>query len=141
MNARHIQLHIGVFWRIFVWWKSNLAICEPIISTYRVSHFEMDFMNWLWRIKICNLDLVWGWFWNAEKGNFWVPQPFLKKITPTSLNSLRQKEYHISLKSLVFDDPFHKKGPVLVILVPGMIQSSGSGSFLMKWGFRGCWGH
>jgi hypothetical protein len=32
-------------------------------------------------------------------------------------------------KNWIFDDPFHKKGPVLVVLVSGMIQPSGSGSF------------
>jgi hypothetical protein len=63
------------------------------------------------------------------RGNFWVPQPFFKKITSADLNSLRQKDYQISVKIWIFDDPFHKKGPVLVILVPGMIQPSGSGSF------------
>ena len=30
----------------------------------------------------------------------------------------------ISVKNWIFDDPFHKKGPVLVILVPGMMQLS-----------------
>ena len=31
----------------------------------------------------------------------------------------------------IFDDTFYKKGPVLVILVPGMIQLLGSGSSLI----------
>ena len=88
---------------------------------YRVSHFEMDFMNWLWRMKICKLDLVWRWFWNAEIGNFWVQQLFFKKVTSAGLNSLRQEGYQISVKNCIFDNPFHEKGPVLVILVPGMI--------------------
>ena len=34
----------------------------------------------------------------------------------------------MSVKNWIFDDPFHIKGPVLVILVPGMIRPSGSGS-------------
>jgi hypothetical protein len=42
-----------------------------------------DFMNWLWWIKICKLDLVWRWFWNTEIGNFWVPQAY-KNIFPWS---------------------------------------------------------
>ena len=29
-----------------------------------------------------------------------------------------------SVRNLIFEDPFHKNGPVLVILVPGMIQPS-----------------
>ena len=45
------------------------------------------------------------------------------------------------MKNWIFDDPFHKKGPVLVILVPGMIQPSQSVMFLMKWGCKGHWGH
>ena len=46
----------------------------------------------------------------------------------------------------VFNDTSHKKGPLLVILVPGRIQSSGLWSSLLKWGCwgywgpRGCWG-
>ena len=38
----------------------------------------------------------------------------------------------ISVKNWILDDPFPKKGPVLVILVPGMIQPSQSVMFLMK---------
>ena len=34
----------------------------------------------------------------------------------------------------------HKKGPVLVILVPGGIESSRSGSFVRKKSIRGHWG-
>ena len=47
----------------------------------------------------------------------------------------------ISVKNWIFDDPFPKKGPVLVILVPGMIQPSQSVMFQMKWGCKGHWGH
>jgi hypothetical protein len=35
------------------------------------------------------------------------------------------------VKNWNFDDPFHKKGPLMVIFVPGMIQPSGS-VFFMK---------
>ena len=38
-----------------------------------------------------------------------------------------EKKYHISVKNWIFDDSFLKKGPVLVILVPGMIRPSGNG--------------
>ena len=34
---------------------------------------------------------------------------------------------------MIFDDPFHKNGPVLVILVSGINEPSGSVNFLMKW--------
>ena len=50
----------------------------------------------------------------------------------------RQQGCQILVKNWIFEDQFQKKGQVLVILVPGMIQPSGSVNFLMKWG---CWGH
>ena len=53
-------------------------------------------------------------------------QPVFKKVTLAGLNSLRQKGCQILVNNQIFDDPFHKKGQVLVILVPGMIQPSGS---------------
>ena len=59
-------------------------------------------------------------------------QPVFKKVTSPSLNSLRQKGYQISVKNWTLDDPFHEKGPVLVIFVQGMIKPSGSGSSVMK---------
>ena len=68
-------------------------------------------------------------------------QPFKGFLTSRGLNGLRQKRCHILAKNWIFDDPLHKKGRVLVILVPGMIQPSGSVIFLMKWGCRGHWGH
>ena len=64
-------------------------------------------------------------------------QTVFKKITLAGLNSLRQKDYQISVKYWIFYDPFYKKGLLLVIWVLGMIS-------LMKWGCRGywgCWGH
>ena len=51
---------------------------------------------------------------------------FKKKITQAGLKSLGQKGYQISVENLIFDGPFHKKGLFLIILVLGMIQSSGS---------------
>ena len=48
-----------------------------------------------------------------------------KKVTSAGLNSLRQKMLK-SVRNWIFDDPFNKKGLVLVILVLGMIKSSGS---------------
>ena len=115
--------------------NSKLPHFFVVSSYYRVSHIEMALMNWLWWIKICNLDLVSRWSWNIEIGNFWLPQPFFKKVTLARLNSLWQKGYQISVKNWIFDDPFHKKEPVLVVLVPGMIQLSGSGSFFGEKGF------
>ena len=62
-------------------------------------------------------------------------------MTSAGLNSLQQKGYQISVKNWIFDDPFHKKGLILVIWVLGMIKSLGSVDFLMKWGCWGHWGH
>ena len=56
-------------------------------------------------------------------------QPVFKKVTLAGLSSLRQKGCQISVNNQIFDDPFDKKGQVLV---PGMIQRSGSVNFLMK---------
>jgi hypothetical protein len=38
------------------------------------------------------------------------------------------------VKNWLFDDPFHEKGPVLVILVPVMIRLLGLGSFFWEIG-------
>ena len=62
-------------------------------------------------------------------------------MTSAGLNSLQQKGYQISVKNWIFYDPLHKKGLVLVIWVLGMIKSSESVDFLMKWGCWGHWGH
>ena len=73
--------------------------------------------------------------------NFWYTFLVFKKVTSAGLNSLWQKVYRISVKIWIFDELFHKRGTVLVILVPGMIQPSGPGSFLVKKGIWGCRGH
>ena len=36
------------------------------------------------------------------------------------------------MKICIFDDPFHKKGPILVIWLPGSIQQSGA-LFFSSW--------
>ena len=74
-------------------------------------------------------------------GNLCLINQFSKKRTLAGLNSLWQKEYQISVKNWIFDDPLNKKGLFLVIWVLGMIKPSGSVDFLMKWGFWGHWGH
>ena len=51
-----------------------------------------------------------------------VSSTVFKKIASAGLNSLRQKGCRILVKNWIFDDPFHKKGQLLVILEPGMIQ-------------------
>ena len=62
-------------------------------------------------------------------------------MTSAGLNSLRQKEYQISVKNWVFYVPFHKNGLLLVIYVLRMIKPSESVDFLIKWVRWGHWGH
>ena len=50
-------------------------------------------------------------------------------LTSRGLTSLRQKGCQILVKNWIFDDPFHKKLPVLVILVPVMIKTIGISMF------------
>jgi hypothetical protein len=61
-----------------------------------------------------------------------VSSTSFQKKALAGLNSLRQKEYQILVKSRIFDDLFHEKGGVLAILALEMIQSSGPVNFLMK---------
>ena len=62
--------------------------------------------------------------------------PFETFLTTHGLSGLRKKGCHILVKNWIFDDPFHKKLPVLVILVPVMIRPSVSGSFLEEIGLQ-----
>ena len=85
--------------------------------------------------------MLYLWLHDHEGCPFMFHQPVFQKVASAGLNSLQQKGCQILVKNWIFDDPFHKKGPLLVILVPQMIQPSGSVNFLMKWGCRGHWGH
>ena len=67
-----------------------------------------------------------------RNAKFCLPHQFSKKLTSAGLNSLRQKKYQILVKNRIFDDPFHKKGLLLVIWVLEMIKPSGSTNVLMK---------
>ena len=58
----------------------------------------------------------------------WPQQPPTERVSDIS-------------KNWIFDDPFHKKGQVLVVWVLGMIKPQGSINFMSKWGCRGHWGH
>jgi hypothetical protein len=60
-----------------------------------------------------------------------MPDPLFETfVTSNVLNGLHQKGCHILVKNWIFDNLFHKKIPVLFILVPVMIRPSGSGIFL-----------
>ena len=59
-----------------------------------------------------------------------MPVPLFETfLTSHDLNNLHQKGCHILVKNWNLDDLFHKKLPVLVILVPVMIRTSGSGNW------------
>ena len=47
-------------------------------------------------------------------------------------NDISWPQQLMSVKNWLFDDPLPQKGPVLVILVPGMTQPSESVIFLMR---------
>ena len=82
----------------------------------------------LWCLVASGIVGIWVSSTSFQKSNIsWPQQP------PT-------ERYQILVKYWMFDDSFHNKGPVLVILVPGMIKPSGSVNILMKWGCRGHWG-
>ena len=78
--------------------------------------------------------------------DIWVSSTSFQKIDIGSPQQPPTEIVLLSVKNWIFDDSFHKKRPVLVILVPGMIQPSQSEMFLMKWGCKvhsghgGCWG-
>ena len=108
---------------------------------YRVYHNEMVETKWLWGVEGSITLLNYGVQWLQEDCTFVFYQPVFKKMTSAGLNSLQQKEHQISVKNGIFDDPCHKKGLVFVIWVLGMIKTSESVIFLMKWGCWGHWGH
>ena len=88
----------------------------------------VNFLELRWLVASGVVD-IWVSSTSFQKSNIgWPQQP------PTEI-------VLISVKNWIFDDPFSKKGPVLVILVPGMIQPSQSVMFLIKWGCKGHWGH
>ena len=72
---------------------------------------------------------IWFLSTSFQKSNIgWPQQPPTKRMSDTS-------------KNWIFDDPFYKKGLVLIIWVLRMIKPSGSVILLMNWGCRGHWGH
>ena len=53
---------------------------------------------------------------SLQKSNLgWPQQPLTERVPNISEN-------------LIFGDPFHKTGPILVILVPRIVRPSGSGN-------------
>jgi hypothetical protein len=54
------------------------------------------------------------WLHGHEDYPFVFHHPVFKKVASAGLNSLRQNGNQILVKNWIFDDPFHKKGPLLV---------------------------
>ena len=113
----------------FLWLYDINAFIKSL--KYRVSHSDMDFFKWLWGVGRLRILMIYLWLHGHESYPFVFHQPLFKKVASAGLNSLRQKGYQILVKNWIFDDPFHKKEPLLVILVPRMIQPSGSLIFLL----------
>ena len=62
-------------------WKSGTT------QNYRVSHYKVTKVNWLWQIEISKPDLVWRWFWNSEIRYFFASQPVFMKSLLSALYS------------------------------------------------------
>ena len=128
-----------MIWQMHQYFLRKSYLKDIFLVIYRVSHNDMIKSKWLWGVERLRILMIHHLWLHGHKGNSFVfHQPVFKKIASAGLNSLRQKGCQILVKNWIFDDPFHKKGPLLVILGPGMIQPSGSVILLMKWG---CWGH
>ena len=78
--------------------------------------------------------------WNWHKVKTWLDQMFRQIYQKMMRNGFFSSGYLCLINYWIFDDLFHKKQPVLVILVLVMIRLSGSELFLRKLTFRGCWG-
>ena len=64
MKSRSPDTH-NLLWKIrFENSCDHGAESLSFLFLYRVSHIKMDFMNWIWRIKICKQEFVWRRFWN-----------------------------------------------------------------------------
>ena len=68
------------------------------------------------------------WYSNCTPAKVWDPEEVENCIRKFLKFICRQ----ILVKNWIFADPFHKKEPLLVILVLGLIQPSESVIFLMK---------
>ena len=108
--------------------------CPLFVNNYKVQ--GVSFRNGLYELALTDRYASQIQFEDGSvmlrQGIFGYHNYFSKKLTSAGLNGLRQKGYQISVKNWIFDDLFHNKGPVMVILVPGIIESSGPVNFLMK---------
>ena len=86
----------------------------------------MHKVNWLWQMDRLRFSISYLRWPIQEVMTFGFYQPVFKKVILAGLNSLWQKGCQISVKNWIFDDPFYKKGLVLIIWVLRMIKPSGS---------------
>ena len=52
-----------------------------LLTSYRVHHGKVGFLNWLWQIEIYKLDFVWRYLYIPEFCEFEFHQPVFKKVT------------------------------------------------------------
>ena len=103
-------------------WTSQVdLICKPIHTGCLIMKWSkvngsggrrIDSFVDLWYL-VCSRGLL-----------IWVSSTGFKKVKLADLNSLRQKEYQISVKNEILDDLFHKKGPVLVIYFRSLLYET-----------------
>ena len=118
---REASQNLNLFRQLFFSWLPKKK-CWKIAKIIRCFFQHCSFGQPIGRHEK-KRSIVWNFF-----DLMWPHQPPSKRVP-------------FLVKNWIFSVPFHKKWPVLVILVPVMIGSSGSESFLRKLAFRGCWGH
>ena len=108
-NGCQIVIYLIINFKICTWAAKTWITCYVLLAlfnfesrfcsfwvllnlSYRVSHIEVFFLNWLWQIEICKLDFLWRWFWHPEIMKFEFQRPVFKEMTHSGLNSLWQKK-------------------------------------------------
>ena len=110
-----------------------------------MSHNEMVETKWLWGVIELRIFKLWCLVASGGLDFFASSTSFQKSYIGWPQQPLTERTSDI-IQKLYFDYSLHKKGLILVILVPGMIPSSGWGKILRKqgcwgqWGCRGWWG-
>ena len=74
-----------------IWWVINLV--NPLPGSYRVSHIETCFLNWLWGVEGPIMLSNYCAWWLQEVWTFEFITLVYKKVTLAGLNSLRQKRF------------------------------------------------
>ena len=135
MHLHSISIHIYLkmaFKSILVFEHSVQGLSTGFDILWRPRRPSENDFQVIMKISVCFWGLgIWVSSTNFQKNNKgWPQQP------PTG--------YQTSVENWIFEDPIHKQGFELVILVARMIKQSGSRSFLRKKdcrGQQGCRGH